>query len=226
MDVQNILKLTQLLEDALPQTQCTKCGFPDCHGYAQALANDEVQHNRCPPGGQAGIDRLSKILQRPTLSLEIECGIEKPRTTAVIDPKQCIGCTLCIKACPVDAIVGAAKQLHVVLVDRCTGCDLCIPPCPVDCIEMVEVSGSNTGWSAWTQEQANQARNQYQSRKLRLVREKEDNDKRLAQKAADKLKALNAEVPTNEAEATETARKKAIIAAAIARAQAKLNPTT
>lgn len=223
MDVQNILKLTELLEDALPQTQCTKCGFPDCRGYAQALAEGQAKINRCPPGGEIGIQRLSQILGLKPLPLDPECGIEKPRTVAVIDPKQCIGCTLCIKACPVDAIVGAAKQLHVVLENRCTGCDLCIPPCPVDCIDMIEVSGTNTGWNAWTPEQANQARKQYQSRKLRLVREKADNDKRLAQKAADKLKALNAESPSGDAEKAEAARKKAIIEAAIARAKAKLS---
>ena len=225
MDVQNILKLTELLEDALPQTQCTKCGFPDCRGYAQALAEGQAKHNRCPPGGEVGIERLGQILELKPLPLDPECGLEKPRTVAVIDPKQCIGCTLCIKACPVDAIVGAAKQLHVVLENRCTGCDLCIPPCPVDCIDMVEVSGTNTGWNAWTTEQANQARKQYQSRKLRLVREKADNDKRLAQKAADKLKALNAESPSSDAEKAEAARKKAIIEAAIARAKAKLSQT-
>lgn len=223
MDVQNILKLTQLLEDALPQTQCTKCGFPDCHGYAVAMANSEAKHNRCPPGGEIGIKCLGEILEAEYLPLDPECGIEKPRTTAVIDPKQCIGCTLCIKACPVDAIVGAAKQLHVILEDRCTGCDLCIPPCPVDCIDMVEITGTNTGWDAWSPALADRARTQYHTRQKRLVREKLDNDKRLAQKAADKLKMLNAEVVNTDAEKAESERKKAIIAAAIARAQAKLS---
>ena len=199
-DVNPVLKLTQQLEDALPQTQCTKCGYPDCHGYASAMAKGEAAQNRCPPGGKEGIERLSKILNIPIVALDESCGIERPRSVAVIDPKQCIGCTLCIKACPVDAIVGAAKQLHVVLADRCTGCDLCIPPCPVDCINMEPVTGDLTGWAAWSSALANTARDQYHSRKKRLIREKLDNDQRLADKASAKLKELNTESPNSDAE--------------------------
>jgi electron transport complex protein RnfB len=221
-DEVNILKLTELLEDALPQTQCTKCGYPDCHGYALAMAEGRADHNRCPPGGAEGIQRLGNILGRELIALNEECGIERPRPVARIDPKQCIGCTLCIKACPVDAIVGAAKQLHVIIEDRCTGCDLCIPPCPVDCIDMVNVTGELTGWQAWSSEQAQTAREQYHSREKRLIREKADNDKKLADKAAGKLKALDAESANTDAEKAEADRKRAIIAAAIARAKEKL----
>lgn len=221
-EVNPILKLTQLLEDTLPQTQCTKCGYPDCHSYALAMAQEEVAHNRCPPGGQEGVERLGNILERVSLPLDASCGIERPRSVALINPKECIGCTLCIKACPVDAIVGAAKQLHIVLSDRCTGCDLCIPPCPVDCIDMIPVTGDQTGWDAWTPEQSKIARTQYHARKNRLVREKLDNDRRLEIKAQEKLKTLESEVQTGNVEPNEAERKRAIIQAAIARAKVKL----
>lgn len=220
----DILKLTELLEDALPQTQCTKCGYPDCHGYAVAMANSEAEHNRCPPGGSEGIIRLGKILGKPPIPLNLACGEERTRAVAIIDPKQCIGCTLCIKACPVDAIVGTAKQLHVVIEDRCTGCDLCIPPCPVDCIDMLEVT-ETTGWNAWTSQQAHAARTHYHARKKRLIREKADNDKRLAAKASLKLKALDSETPQSADAQRELERKRAIIAAAIARAKNQLKQT-
>jgi len=222
----DILKLTQLLEDALPQTQCTKCGYPDCRGYAQALAENKAEHNRCPPGGVEGIERLGKILNRELIPLNQECGVERPRPVAKIDPKQCIGCTLCIKACPVDAIVGAAKQLHIVLEDRCTGCDLCIPPCPVDCIEMVPITGELTGWQAWSEDLAQTARTHYETRKIRLVREKRDHEKKLADKAASKLAALNQEHPQSATDQAEIERKRAIIAAAMARAKEKLSQNT
>lgn len=187
------------------------------------MAKSEADHNRCPPGGAEGIKRLGAILGREFIELNEECGIERPRPVARIDPKQCIGCTLCIKACPVDAIVGAAKQLHVIIEDRCTGCDLCIPPCPVDCIDMIPVTVELTGWQAWSSEQAQTAREQYHSRKQRLIREKADNDKKLADKAAGKLKALDGEIANTDAEKAEAERKRAIIAAAIARAKEKLS---
>jgi len=222
-------ELTDRLEDALPQTQCTKCGYPDCRGYAEAMASGEALPNRCPPGGVEGIKRLSKILipiypqdafdLHPTINPE--CGVERPRAVAFIDPQKCIGCTLCIQACPVDAIVGASKQMHVVLTDWCTCCDLCIPPCPVDCISMIDVTGNKTGWEAWSSEQADVSRKRYHDREERLDREQKDNDDRLAKKAAAKLAAVNAEDFSSEEEKKEQERKRAIIAAAIARAQEK-----
>ena len=222
-------ELSDRLEDALPQTQCTKCGYPDCRAYAEAMATGAIPPNRCPPGGVEGIVRLSKILTPiyPQDAFDLhpridpDCGKERPRPVAFIDPQKCIGCTLCIQACPVDAIVGASKQMHVVLTEWCTGCDLCIPPCPVDCISMIDVTGSKTGWNAWTPELAEASRQRYHDRDQRLEREKKDNDARLAKKAADKLAAVNAEQALSEEAKLEQERKRAIIAAAIARAQAK-----
>ena len=221
--------LIDQLEDILPQTQCTKCGYPDCRGYAEAMASGEALPNRCPPGGVEGIQRLSKVLipiypqdafeLHPTI--DPECGLERSRAVAFIDPQKCIGCTLCIQACPVDAIVGASKQMHVVLSDWCTGCDLCIPPCPVDCISMIDVTGKQTGWDAWSQDLADVARKRYHDRQKRLDREQQDNDDRLAKKAAAKLQSVNSESPQSEEELKEQERKRAIIAAAIARAQQK-----
>lgn len=229
MTINQTNELTDRLEDALPQTQCTKCGYPDCRGYAEAMASGVVAPNRCPPGGVAGIMRLSQILSpvfpqdvfelHPTI--DPECGVERPRPVAFIDPQKCIGCTLCIQACPVDAIVGASKQMHIVLTQWCTGCDLCIPPCPVDCISMIDVTGSHTGWDAWTPEWADISRKRYHDREHRLDREEKDNNARLAKKAAAKLLAINAEYVSSEDAKKEQDRKRAIIAAAIARAEKK-----
>jgi electron transport complex protein RnfB len=229
MDIKQTKELADRLEDILPQTQCTKCSYPDCRAYAEAMATGKTLPNRCPPGGVDGIQRLSTILAPifPHDAFELhpminpECGAERPRPVAFIDPKTCIGCTLCIQACPVDAIVGASKQMHVVLSDWCTGCDLCIPPCPVDCISMVDVTAGRTGWEAWSPELARLARARYEARDLRLDREQRDNDERLAKKAAAKLQAVNEESPDSDAALKEQERKRAIIAAAIERAQQK-----
>ncbi len=229
MNIKQTKELADRLEDMLPQTQCTKCGYPDCRAYAEALAMGEALPNRCPPGGVEGIQNLSAILTpifpqdafelHPTI--DSECGIERPRSAAFIDPNTCIGCTLCIQACPVDAIVGASKQMHIVLSDWCTGCDLCIPPCPVDCITMINVTGEKIGWDAWSPELATIARTRYEARDIRLEREQRDNDERLTKKATAKLVALNAESLDSEEAIKEQERKRAIIAAAIARAQQK-----
>ncbi len=124
------------IDAQLPQTQCTRCGFPACRPYAEAIAAGEAPINRCPPGGAATIAALAALLDQPVLPLDPACGVEAPRQVAWIDEAICIGCTKCIIACPVDAIVGAAKRMHTVIVEDCTGCELCIEPCPVDCIEL------------------------------------------------------------------------------------------
>lgn len=213
--------LADRLEDLLPQTQCTKCGYPDCRAYAEAMAAGEAAINQCPPGGAEGIRRLARLLDVPVLPLDPGHGVERPRPVAVIDEAICIGCTLCIQACPVDAIVGAAKQMHTVVPSLCTGCDLCVAPCPVDCIAMVEVTPGRTGWDAWSQQQADAARARHDARRVRLQREREENDARLAAKAAAKLRELQAQSPVTVAERAEQQRKKAIIAAAIERARVK-----
>jgi electron transport complex protein RnfB len=126
------------IDALLPQTQCTRCGYAGCKPYAAAIAGGEAQINQCPPGGSATILALAELLDRPALPLNPVHGLETPPRVAWIDESRCIGCARCLAPCPVDAILGAAKYMHTVLVDRCTGCELCLPPCPVDCIELKE----------------------------------------------------------------------------------------
>ncbi len=128
--------LRSRIEALLPQTQCRRCGFDGCQPYAEALAWRGAPLNRCPPGGQVLIQRLSQLLGEDPLPLDPECGVEEEPQVAVILEPECIGCTKCIQACPVDAIVGAPKRMHTVILEECTGCALCLPPCPVDCIEL------------------------------------------------------------------------------------------
>ena len=130
----------------LPQTQCGQCTFPGCRPYATAIVNGEADINQCPPGGEATIQALANLLGQEVKPLNPENGIEEKPTVAFIDEATCIGCTLCIQACPVDAILGAAKQMHTVIASECTGCDLCLPPCPVDCIDMLEVKSNLKDW--------------------------------------------------------------------------------
>ena len=155
----------------LPQTQCTRCGYPDCEAYADAIERQEAGINQCPPGGEEGIQRLSALTGLPTLPLNPSNGSEGPRHIAWIDEQWCIGCTLCITACPTDAILGASKQMHTVIEDVCTGCELCLPVCPVDCIHLENVTLGKSGWNAWTQALADQAKNRYELKKLRLAKE-------------------------------------------------------
>jgi electron transport complex protein RnfB len=136
------------IDALLPQTQCAQCGFPGCRPYAEAISKEEADINQCPPGGEAGIRALAELLGREPKPLNPENGEEKPKTVVKIDESRCIGCTLCIQACPVDAIVGAAKLMHTVIASECTGCDLCLPPCPVDCIDIVEIKKTITSWSS------------------------------------------------------------------------------
>ena len=129
--------LVEKIDAILPQTQCGQCGFPGCKPYAEAIANGEADINQCPPGGHAGVRALAELLGREPKPLNPDNGAVKPPVVALIVEEDCIGCTKCILACPVDAIVGAPKQMHTVIADLCTGCELCLPPCPVDCIVLV-----------------------------------------------------------------------------------------
>ncbi|MCK5639581.1 MAG: electron transport complex subunit RsxB [Gammaproteobacteria bacterium] len=134
------------IDAILPQTQCGQCGHPGCRPYAESIAAGEEEINRCPPGGETVIQALADLLGRDAIALDPDAGVEKEKTLAVIDEQVCIGCTLCIQACPVDAILGAAKQMHTVIADECTGCELCVEPCPVDCIDMVPIKEDITSW--------------------------------------------------------------------------------
>jgi electron transport complex protein RnfB len=211
--------LVARLNAALPQTQCTRCGFPDCLSYAQAIADEAADINQCPPGGAEGIARLAVLTGRPTLPLSTNHGLEGPRFLAVIDEAWCIGCTLCIAACPVDCIVGAPKQVHVVVDAQCTGCELCLPACPVDCISLLDVTPQLTGWAAWSQPQADEAAQRYQFHQRRERRAVEENGARLMAKAEAKL--ANLAEASQITDVSELGRKRASIEAALARARAK-----
>lgn len=138
--------LVEQIDALLPQTQCGQCGFPGCKPYAIAIAEERADINQCPPGGEAGVRALADLLGREFKPLSAEHGEEKPKAVAFIDEQACIGCTLCIQACPVDAIAGAARQMHTIIPDLCTGCELCLPPCPVDCIDMLTLEPTLETW--------------------------------------------------------------------------------
>jgi len=197
--------LSEQIDALLPQTQCTQCGFEGCGPYAQALASGEADINRCPPGGDAGIRRLAGLLDRPYRTLDPGCGIEQPRRVAFIDEALCIGCTLCIQACPLDAILGAPKQMHTVLTELCSGCDLCVAPCPVDCIAMQPASGAQ---AARDLEWARAARRRFEARKARLAR-------------AAVERGMQPSTPVDEKTARANPNKRAAIQAAVERARAR-----
>ena len=202
-----VASLAQRIDALLPQTQCTRCGYPDCRSYADAVASGAAGLNQCPPGGAEGIRLLAELLGQPELPLDPEFGDEGPRRIVYIEEATCIGCTLCIQACPVDAIVGAPKRMHAVLEADCTGCELCLPVCPMDCIALEEASHGATGWAAWSAAQADAARARHAARTARLARDAREHDGQLAAKAAP---AASTDDP-----------KRAAIAAALARARVR-----
>ena len=211
------------LHAALPQTQCTRCGYPDCAGYAKGIAAAAAPINQCPPGGAEGVARLAALTGQPVLALNPAHGSEGPRPVAVIDENWCIGCTLCIKACPTDAILGSNKRMHTVIERHCTGCELCVPACPVDCIGLENVTGERTGWQAWSQPQADEALARYEARRARLAREGKEHAARLEVKAQAKLADLPAN--THGAVGSEAQRKRAVIEAALAKARSRRPPS-
>lgn len=211
-------ELAARIDAALPQTQCTRCGYPDCRAYAEAIANQGAAINRCPPGGQQGVQRLAALTGQPALPLDPSCGSEGPMGVAVIDEDWCIGCTLCLKVCPTDAIIGAHKRMHTVMEPECTGCELCIPVCPVDCIQMVVTTPGRTGWAAWSDAQAERARQRYHARRARLQRQADEHQARQLAKAEAKLADLAAHSKHTDPALLE--RKRALVQAAIDKARA------
>ena len=216
--------LADRIDAALPQTQCTRCGYPDCRSYAEALARQEAGIGQCPPGGEEGILRLAALTGRPVVPLDPAHGQESVRRLAVIDEEWCIGCTLCIKACPVDCIVGASKRMHTVIEEWCTGCELCLPACPVDCISLEPIPSQATGWAAWSAGQADASRQRYRETRQRRAAQQQANDARLAAKAAAKLADLGAASALTDPQALE--RKRTVIEAALARARARKSTQT
>ena len=208
---------------ALPHTQCTRCGYADCAGYAQAVASSNAAINQCPPGGAEGIQRLSTITGLPYEPLNTVYGVEGPRSIAVIDENWCIGCTLCIKACPVDAIFGSNRQMHTVIEANCTGCELCLPVCPVDCIDLENVTGFQTGWNAWSTEEAQAARKRYAFHSYKVFHSMRAADETLENsdvlefdsQSAEQLPDQNAK----DAKDASAARKRAAIDAALNRSR-------
>jgi electron transport complex protein RnfB len=214
-----MVKLAANILAVLPQTQCTRCGFADCAAYAQAIVEGVAGINQCPPGGIEGIRRLAAVTGQPATALDPTYGTEGPRNLVFIDEDWCIGCTLCIKACPVDAIMGSNKRMHTVLERYCTGCELCLPVCPVDCIILENASGAATGWAAWSSAQADEARQRYDFYSLRRTRDGLENDKRLEEKALLKLSDLAEH--SQHTDPVVLDNKRAVIEAALARARAK-----
>ncbi len=221
---EGLAALVEAIDEILPQTQCRRCGFEGCRPYAEALARGRTELNRCPPGGDAGVLRLAALLNRPLLPIDPTCGrADAPRLIARIIEADCIGCTMCIQACPVDAIMGAPKRMHTVIAELCTGCELCVSPCPVDCIALEPVAAS----TPWRIEEAAAARRRHQARAVRLARRGLERAQHRIDEAQEKLEELDHQAVSGPAtgapndEAAET-RKRAIIEAAIRRARERL----
>ncbi len=211
--------LAERINAALPQTQCTRCGYPDCAAYAQAIAADQVPINQCPPGGAEGIARLAHITGQPIRALNPVHGMETARSVAVVDEAWCIGCTLCIAACPTDAILGSNKHMHTIITAHCTGCELCIPVCPVDCIQLENASGPLTGWSAWSDADAHKALDRYKLHSIRRTIDMRQSTKTLADMPTPPQTSTPAEPPPTDS--TAASSKQSLIAAALARARAQ-----
>ena len=209
--------LKERINAALPQTQCTRCGYPDCAAYAEAIALQGAPINQCPPGGAEGIERLSAITGQPLLPLNPVHGVEGPRAVAVIDEAWCIGCTLCLDVCPTDAIFGSNKRMHTVIEPHCTGCELCIPVCPVDCISLENATGAQSGWAAWSAAQADTALERYA---IHSARRTLTLGKSTKTRVAEGKTVFEQPRPASDQAANDAAvQKRAVIDAALARAR-------
>lgn len=217
----SITDLITRIDQLLPQTQCGQCGYDGCRPYATAIAEGKADINQCPPGGDEGVRDLAALLGRPSAPINPDNGIAKTRSTvAVIDEDRCIGCMLCIQACPVDAIVGANQLMHTVIASECSGCELCLAPCPVDCIRMEPVPEANDLYlqaQSARREQSRRWRERFDARTLRLQRETQRRADEHARKKA-LLKARS--VTPNDSGAYDP------VAAALARARAKTQGTS
>lgn len=202
--------LVDQINQLLPQTQCTRCSYPSCKDYAVAIANGEAQINQCPPGGDAGIAKLAALLNKPVLQLNPKYGEITQKHVVVIEEEVCIGCTLCIKACPVDAIIGSNKMMHSIIADECTGCELCIPVCPVDCIILAPDDNP-----VWTDVRKDVARVRFEQHNLRKINEQNEREKRLQQQSVllNKVRQGTAQVET------ETDKKNDILSKILAKAK-------
>jgi len=217
--------LADQINRLLPQTQCTKCGYQGCKPYAEAIASGTAEINQCPPGGELGIQHLATLLNKPALALNPANGVaQAQRLTAVIDEAVCIGCTLCIQACPVDAIIGANQLMHTIITSACTGCDLCLPPCPVDCITIASLPEALPDW-AQRRVESDVLRKRFEARELRLQRDIEDKAKaRELKKAAMVARAKSSD--PSEGARLQGATAHDPVAAALARVQAKRTAET
>lgn len=214
------------IHSVLPQTQCTRCGYPSCLAYAQAIVQEHAPINQCPPGGKQGIQKLAELTHQEVVDLNPENGHEGPRTVAFIDEDWCIGCTLCIKACPTEAIMGANKYMHTVIEDRCTGCELCIPACPVDCIilEPVHTPDANgnlpTAWNAWNLDLASLALQRYEAKLNRVSLQQNQQEQQKLTTLTEKSKDLAAHSKITNPEVLD--HKKKLIEMALLKAQQRL----
>ncbi|ROO27732.1 electron transporter RnfB [Salinisphaera orenii MK-B5] len=208
------------IDALLPQTQCRRCGYDGCRPYAEAIAAGETDINRCPPGGDATVERLAALTGETVKPIDPECGDASIPKVAFIREAECIGCTRCIQVCPTDAIIGAAKQMHTVIEFDCTGCELCVPACPVDCIDMPE-SGAESGQPLWPPQRTIDAERAARARELFEARRRRLNQKTTRRRRSNRHDAT---VDAREDAAAGSADKKATIADAIARAKARRTP--
>ena len=208
------------IDALLPQTQCEQCGYPGCRPYAEAIARGEADINQCPPGGQATIDSLAGLLDRASRPLDPAHGDYRPPRVAWIDESICIGCTKCIQACPVDAIVGARQRMHTVIAEECTGCDLCLAPCPVDCIHMLPTAREQEPADR-QQARRDQARERFRNRNQRLARRRAEREQRRERRRAVRQDTTDSEPEATDPVLPDRAARRETAQAALARVRAR-----